>query len=137
MQAVAVKALLGHRLSGKDSATAKIEWIEIVDGEHRLWREVGQSYKHTIRAFLVYFNTQIQRHPDRFNFRNGSVGALALTTSYLQPPTVCHTKSLQVNFCILVALGGRTAGFHVLNDGDCLSVRCKYFQSRLASDISG
>ena len=44
-------------------------------GEHELWRGVSEPYKHTIRAFLVYFNTQIQRHAtERFNFRNGSVG---------------------------------------------------------------
>ena len=36
---------------------------------------VSEPYKHTIRAFLVYFHTQILRHStERFNFRNGCVG---------------------------------------------------------------
>ena len=36
---------------------------------------VSEPYKHTIRAFLVHFHTQILRHSTaRFNFRNGSVG---------------------------------------------------------------
>ena len=36
---------------------------------------VSEPYKHTIRAFLVHFHTQILRHStERFNFRSGSVG---------------------------------------------------------------
>lgn len=79
LQAEAVRSLLAHRLPGSSPAAAKAEWHDIVDGEHDLWRGVSEPYKHTIRAFLVYFNTQIQRQAtERFNFRNGSVGALLL-----------------------------------------------------------
>lgn len=75
VQAEAVRSLLAHRLPGTTSSAAKIEWNEIVDGEHHLWKGVSEPYKHTIRAFLVYFNTQIQRQAtERFILKNGSVG---------------------------------------------------------------
>lgn len=77
-QANAVKALLAHRLSSQGSAAAKAEWFEIVEGQHLLYTGMSEPYKHTIRAFLVYFHTQILRHStERFNFTNGSVGVLA------------------------------------------------------------
>ena len=75
VQAQAVRKLLAHRLSGESAEKAKAEWYEVVEGDHSLWEGVSEPYKHTIRAFLVYFHTQIQRHStERFNFRNGSVG---------------------------------------------------------------
>jgi len=40
-----------------------------------LWGGVSEPYKHTIRAFLAYFNSQMLRHSTlRFRFQNGSVG---------------------------------------------------------------
>ena len=75
LQARAVRKLLAHRLSGESAEQAKMEWYEVVEGDHGLWQGVSEPYKHTIRAFLVYFHSQIQRHStERFNFRNGSVG---------------------------------------------------------------
>ena len=75
LQARAVRKLLAHRLSGESAERAKMEWYEVVEGDHSLWQGVSEPYKHTIRAFLVYFHSQIQRHStERFNFRNGSVG---------------------------------------------------------------
>lgn len=75
LQACAVRKLLAHRLSGESAERAKMEWYEVVEGDHSLWQGVSEPYKHTIRAFLVYFHSQIQRHStERFNFRNGSVG---------------------------------------------------------------
>ncbi|CAL5229776.1 g13164 [Coccomyxa viridis] len=74
-EARAVRKLLAHRLSGESAERAKMEWYEVVEGDHSLWEGVSEPYKHTIRAFLVYFHSQIQRHStERFNFRNGSVG---------------------------------------------------------------
>ncbi|KAK9811414.1 hypothetical protein WJX72_003619 [[Myrmecia] bisecta] len=71
----AVRELLAHRLSSASAQEAKAEWYQIVEGDHALWAGISEAYKHTIRAFLVYFHTQIQRHStERFNFRNGSVG---------------------------------------------------------------
>ena len=77
-QARAVRGLLAHRLGGGSAEGAKAEWYAVVEGDHALWAGVSEPYKHTIRAFLVYFHTQILRHSsERFNFRNGSVGAAA------------------------------------------------------------
>ncbi|KAG2501859.1 hypothetical protein HYH03_000357 [Edaphochlamys debaryana] len=75
-EARAVKRLLAHRLPAYDAGAAKQEWYAIVEGDHALWRGVGDPYKHTIRAFLVQFHTAILSHNsgERFSFRNGSVG---------------------------------------------------------------
>ena len=74
-QGKAVRELLAHRLSPRNSEEARREWYEIVEGDHALWDGVSEPYKHTIRAFLVHFHTQILRNSsERFNFRNGSVG---------------------------------------------------------------
>lgn len=76
LQAQAVRCLLAHRLTAHSSHEAKQEWYQIVEGEHALWEGVSEPYKHTIRAFLVHFHSEILRHStERFNFRNGSVGA--------------------------------------------------------------
>lgn len=73
-EALAVKRLLGHRLSSEDSV-AKSEWYEIVEGDHELWYSVSGPYRETIRAFLVHFQSQILRHSsERFRFANGSIG---------------------------------------------------------------
>lgn len=75
-EARAVKQLLGHRLSAHDKVAAKTEWYNIVEGEHQLWKGIGEPYKHTIRAFLVHFHTLVLRQSNsRFSFQNGSVGA--------------------------------------------------------------
>lgn len=74
MEALAVKRLLGHRLS-QEEPEAKAEWYEIVEGDHPLWDDVSGPYRETIRAFLVHFQCQILRHSaDKFSFRNGSIG---------------------------------------------------------------
>eukprot|EP00803_Ostreobium_quekettii_P000276 evm.model.scf_2215.2 EVM.evm.TU.scf_2215.2 scf_2215:6275-11096(+) len=71
----AVRRLLGHRLPSDSHSLAKQEWHEVVEGEHPLWEGVSEPYKHTIRAFLVYFQSQILRHAtQRFNFKHGSIG---------------------------------------------------------------
>lgn len=74
VEALAVKRLLGHRLSSEETE-AKAEWYEIVEGEHQLWDNVSGPYRETIRAFLVHFQCQILlRSVDKFSFRNGSIG---------------------------------------------------------------
>lgn len=60
-----------------------------VEGRHELWGGMTEPYKHTIRAFLVHFHSAILRHSsERFNFRNGSVGAYkhVCTPSQLAQP---------------------------------------------------
>lgn len=77
LQAEAVRKLLAYRLPGEVTADAKLEWNDIVEGQHELWKGIGEPYKHTIRAFLVYFHTQILRQAtEQFNFKNGSVGSM-------------------------------------------------------------
>lgn len=74
VEAVAVKQLLGHRLP-LDAMQAKAEWYRIVEGEHNLWEGVSGPYRETIRAFLVYFQSQILiRSSEKFCFSNGSIG---------------------------------------------------------------
>ncbi|KAG9143381.1 hypothetical protein Leryth_017770 [Lithospermum erythrorhizon] len=74
LEALAVRTLLGYRLP-LDAQQAKLEWYEIVEGKHPLWKDVSKSYRETIRAFLVYFQTQIlQRAEESFCFSNGSIG---------------------------------------------------------------
>ncbi|XP_060672931.1 uncharacterized protein YNL011C [Ziziphus jujuba] len=73
-EALAVRTLLGHRLP-LDARQAKLEWYDIVEGEHSLWKGVSKPYRETIRAFLAYFQNQILRHSDEsFCFSNGSIG---------------------------------------------------------------
>ncbi len=74
-QARAVRRILAHRLPTRDSQAARAEWYQIVEGEHPLWRGLSDPYKHTIRAFLVHFHTEILLHSsERFDFANGSIG---------------------------------------------------------------
>ncbi|CAL9074416.1 unnamed protein product [Musa acuminata var. zebrina] len=73
-EALAVRMLLGHRLS-LDASEAKSEWHQIVEGEHCLWDGVSRPYGETIRAFLAFFQYQIlQRSNESFCFSNGSIG---------------------------------------------------------------
>lgn len=73
-EALAVKRLLGHRLP-LDGMQAKTEWYTIVEGENHLWEGVSGPYRETIRAFLVYFQSQILcRSSEKFCFSNGSIG---------------------------------------------------------------
>uniref|UniRef100_A0A0D3ER74 Gluconeogenesis factor n=2 Tax=Oryza TaxID=4527 RepID=A0A0D3ER74_9ORYZ len=73
-EALSVRTLLGHRLP-LDPSEAKLEWYQIVEGEHALWDGVSQPYRETIRAFLVYFhNEMLRRSAEMFCFTNGSIG---------------------------------------------------------------
>eukprot|EP00256_Glycine_max_P054435 XP_014621276.1 uncharacterized protein LOC100814363 isoform X2 [Glycine max] len=74
VEALAVRNLLGHRLP-LDPLQAKSEWYSIVEGDHFLWKGVSKPYRETIRAFLVYFQSQILcRAEESFCFSNGSIG---------------------------------------------------------------
>ena len=74
-EARAVKRLLKHRLTKASSEEAKLEWNAVVEGSHPLWDHVSAPYKHTIRSFLVHFQSQILRHAtEHFDFAGGSIG---------------------------------------------------------------
>ncbi|CAD6237868.1 unnamed protein product [Miscanthus lutarioriparius] len=57
-EALSVRKLLGHRLP-IDPSEAKLEWYQIVEGDHSLWEGVSRPYRETIRAFLVYFHSEV------------------------------------------------------------------------------
>ena len=62
----AIKQLLEYRLSaaGASEAEVKAEWLSIVEGQSGLWRGVPADRRETIRAFLVYFESELLKVPD-------------------------------------------------------------------------
>ncbi|CAG8532286.1 4262_t:CDS:2 [Cetraspora pellucida] len=81
----AIKNLLSYRLPVEGNETSiKNEWLEVVEGTHRLWRNISSEIKGTIRGFLVHFQTEILRTAHKkFDFRNGSIGNFFLTGARL------------------------------------------------------
>ncbi|KAF9404510.1 hypothetical protein BGZ94_004127 [Podila epigama] len=77
----AIQELLGYRLPGHgDENAIKNEWVEIVEGSHRLWLHIPSEKKEVIRGFLIYIQSEIlKRAHKRFSFANGSIGNLFLT----------------------------------------------------------
>ncbi|ORY97120.1 hypothetical protein BCR41DRAFT_314622 [Lobosporangium transversale] len=77
----AIQELLGYRLPGHGDANAiKNEWVEIVEGTHRLWMHIPSEKKEVIRGFLIYIQSEIlKRAHKRFSFANGSIGNFFLT----------------------------------------------------------
>ncbi|KAF9976356.1 hypothetical protein BGZ73_008714 [Actinomortierella ambigua] len=77
----AIQDLLGYRLPGNgDENASKNEWVEIVEGSHRLWRHIPSEKREVIRGFLIYVQSEIlKRAHKRFSFANGSIGNLFLT----------------------------------------------------------
>ena len=49
---------------------------EIVEGTDALWGEIEAPYKHTIRAFLVHFHTQVRRRALSLLRSAGSIRSL-------------------------------------------------------------
>ena len=116
LQGKAVRELLAHRLSPRNSQEAKTEWYEIVEGQHQLWEGVSEPYKHTIRAFLVHFHTQILRaSSERFCFRNGSVGQCGCYGAPCTPAIAESSAALATqkgNNCLKVLCTCGEAGLH-------------------------
>ncbi|GJJ73182.1 hypothetical protein EMPS_05540 [Entomortierella parvispora] len=77
----AIQELLGYRLPGHgDENAIKNEWVEIVEGSHRLWLHIPSEKKEVIRGFLIYIQSEIlKRAHKRFSFANGSIGNFFLT----------------------------------------------------------
>ncbi|KAI9012970.1 hypothetical protein BC832DRAFT_528845 [Gaertneriomyces semiglobifer] len=66
--------------------SAKTEWLDILEGRHRLWRGISEPYRETIRAFLVGFQNELYKTAVRgpqFDFQGGSIGNFFLTGSRL------------------------------------------------------
>ena len=55
-----IKRLLSYRLSATaSSAEVKMEWLSIVEGQSPLWRGIPPDRRETIRAFLVYLESEL------------------------------------------------------------------------------
>lgn len=79
----ALHALLSYRLPSQGkSKEIKQEWMDILEGRHRLWRGIEAERKECVRGFLVYFESEILRRAHRnFNFRGGSIGNFFLAAA--------------------------------------------------------
>lgn len=79
----ALHALLSYRLPTQGrSKDIKQEWMDILEGRHRLWRGIEAERKECVRGFLVYFESEILRRAHRnFNFRGGSIGNFFLAAA--------------------------------------------------------
>lgn len=77
----AVHQLLSYRLPSKgQTKVIKQEWLEILEGKHRLWKGIEPERKEVIRGFLVQFQSEVLRRSHRnFEFRGMSVGNAFLT----------------------------------------------------------
>ncbi|KAI8609189.1 hypothetical protein BC830DRAFT_1071229 [Chytriomyces sp. MP71] len=93
-EAKAVYELLSYRLPATqpqdqyETSPAKIEWLNILEGNHRLWAGISLPYRETIRAFLLQFHYKILQEIGGgglaktaawFEFRGGSVGNFFLS----------------------------------------------------------
>lgn len=70
-----------HRLP-RDSEAARIEWLEILESRHAIWKSIPSQKKELIRSFLNLVNLEIvkrARPTSVFNFSSASVGNLFLT----------------------------------------------------------
>lgn len=79
----AIHNLLSYRLpSHGQSREIKQEWMDILEGRHRLWRGIEPERKEVIRGFLVHFESEVLRRAHRhFNFRGGSIGNFFLAAA--------------------------------------------------------
>ncbi|KAF2438469.1 UPF0052-domain-containing protein [Karstenula rhodostoma CBS 690.94] len=81
----AIKIFFNHRLP-KDQATARQEWMRIVDASHSLWTNISTSKKELMRAILNSVNLEIlkrMRPSSTFDFSGASIGNLFLTGARL------------------------------------------------------
>ncbi|THW43404.1 UPF0052-domain-containing protein [Aureobasidium pullulans] len=84
-EASSIKELFNHRLP-PDPKSARLEWLEIVESLHPLWRQISTPKKELIRSFLNLVNQEIvkrMRPSSRFDFSSASIGNLFLTGARL------------------------------------------------------
>lgn len=77
----AIKVFFNHRLP-KDQATARQEWMQIVEASHSLWTNISTAKKELMRAILNSVNFEIlkrMRPSSTFDFSGASIGNLFLT----------------------------------------------------------
>jgi hypothetical protein len=54
----AIKRLFNHRLP-KDYSSARMEWLDIVEATHNLWKGVSLPKQELIRSFLNVINLEV------------------------------------------------------------------------------
>ncbi|MCO5599098.1 hypothetical protein L7F22_053198 [Adiantum nelumboides] len=79
----AIHRLLAYRLpSTGSSRDIKQEWMDILEGRHKLWRGIEPERKECIREWVFVFSSDILRRAHRnFNFRGGSIGNFFLAAA--------------------------------------------------------
>jgi len=77
----AIKGLFNYRLP-RDYASARSEWLDIVEATHELWKGVSLPKQELIRSFLNVINLEVVkrlRPSSRFDWSGASIGNLFLT----------------------------------------------------------
>ncbi|RYC53606.1 hypothetical protein CHU98_g12603, partial [Xylaria longipes] len=80
-----LKSLFNHRLSS-DTSSARVEWLDIVEGRHALWADISSEKRELIRSIFNHTNMEIvkrARPSSVFNFAKASIGNLFLTGARL------------------------------------------------------
>lgn len=83
-----IKQLLSYRLS-ENPREAKVQWNDIVDGSHELWRSIEPARREIFRAFFIHVNVELLKrskhqssaltNKKQYRFELASVGNLFLT----------------------------------------------------------
>jgi hypothetical protein len=77
----AIKTLFNHRLP-KERSSAREEWLQIIEAEHALWRNISTAKKELVRSILnvvAYEIVKRRRPSSSFDFSGASIGNLFLT----------------------------------------------------------
>ncbi|KAI1266927.1 UPF0052-domain-containing protein [Xylariaceae sp. FL1019] len=80
-----IKELFNHRLSS-DPLESRSEWLDIVEGRHKLWVNISSEKRELIRSIFNLMNLEIvkrNRPSSVFNFAKASIGNLFLTGARL------------------------------------------------------
>ncbi|KAI9837287.1 MAG: hypothetical protein M1819_000361 [Sarea resinae] len=106
----AIKAIFNHRLPAS-SDLARLEWLEIVEARHPLWKHISPAKKELIRSFLNLVNLEIvkrARPSSVFNFAFASIGNLFLTGARV------FSGSLESAIYLLSTIGGVPQNIQVI-----------------------
>ncbi|KAL3423228.1 hypothetical protein PVAG01_04976 [Phlyctema vagabunda] len=106
----AIKTFFNHRLSPAPQ-DARIEWLDIVEARHALWRDISPPKRELIRSFLNTINLEIvkrARPSSVFSLQSASVGNLFLTGARL------FTGSFESAIYLLGAITGLPRNVEVI-----------------------
>ena len=81
----ALHTLLSYRLPlDAPTASLRLEWLDILEGRHPLWRGIESERKELIRGFLVHFEAEVLRRAHRhFVLRGASIGNFFLAAAQI------------------------------------------------------